>query len=86
MVLVKNENFFHSLFLGKTGREILFPNTLDRKEGFFNIKISFQKNGKIRIFAIFLRQYRPGRCIYNILQRKNAFLSYKNKNFKKSKN
>ena len=51
MVLVKNWYFFHSLFLGKIVREILFADILDRKEGFFNLKIYFQKSGKIRIFA-----------------------------------
>ena len=34
MVLVKNWNFFHSLFLGKIGPKILFADILDRKEGF----------------------------------------------------
>ena len=38
MVLVKNWNFFHSLILGKIGLEILFANTLDRKEGFVQHK------------------------------------------------
>ena len=42
---------------------------------------------KIAIFPTFLfRQYRPGKCFYDILERINAFLSYKNKKFKKSKN
>ena len=31
---------------------------------------------------IFFRQYRPGNCIYDILKRKNAFVSYKNKKLK----
>ena len=34
----------------------------------------------------FFRQYRTGNCLYDILERKNAFLRYKNKKFKKSKN
>ena len=34
----------------------------------------------------FFRQCRPGKCLEDILQRKNAFLGYKNKKFKKSKN
>ena len=37
-------------------------------------------------FLQFFRQYRPRRCIYNILQRKNALLTYKNKKLNKSKN
>ena len=34
----------------------------------------------------FFRQYRPGRCVYDILEGKGAFLGYENKKFKKSKN
>ena len=35
----------------------------------------------------FFRQYRPGKfLVYDILERNNAFLGYKNKKFKKSKN
>ena len=42
---------------------------------------------KMAIFPTFLlRQYRPGKYIFSdILERKNAFLGYKNKKFKKSK-
>ena len=36
--------------------------------------------------TFFFRPYRPGKCLYHILERKNAFLGYKNKKFKKSKN
>ena len=35
---------------------------------------------------VFFRQYRPENVFYDILERKNAFLGYKNKKFKKSKN
>ena len=41
---------------------------------------------KWRYFNLFLMQYRPGKCLYDILERENAFLGYKNKKFKKSKN
>ena len=34
----------------------------------------------------FFRQYRQENVFYDILERKNVFLEYKNKNFKKSKN
>ena len=34
----------------------------------------------------FFRQYRPENVFYDILEQKNAFLGYKNKKFKKSKN
>ena len=36
--------------------------------------------------VFFLRQYRPGKCVYDILEGKNGFLGFKNKKFKKSKN
>ena len=34
----------------------------------------------------FFRQYRPGKCFYDILEQQNAYLGYKNKKFKISKN
>ena len=34
----------------------------------------------------FFRQYRPGKCLLRYWERKNAFVRYKNKKFKKSKN
>ena len=40
---------------------------------------------KWRFFNLFLMQYRPGKYLYDILE-KNAFLGYKNKKFKKSIN
>ena len=33
----------------------------------------------------FFREYRPGKCFYDVLERKNAYLGYKNKKLKKSK-
>ena len=45
----------------------------------------WSKNGHISNF-FFFREYRPGKCLDDILERKNAFRSYKNKKFKKSKN
>ena len=35
---------------------------------------------------LFFKQSRPGKCFLRYLKRKNAFLAYKNKKFKKSKN
>ena len=41
----------------------------------------------VAIFAtFFFRQYSLGKCLYDILERKNASLGYKNKKFKKSEN
>ena len=33
--------------------------------------------------VLFFRQYRPGKCFYNILERKNAFLALKKKDVQK---
>ena len=42
---------------------------------------------KMAIFQIFFfTQYRPVKPLYDNLERKNAFLGYKNNNFKNSKN
>ena len=42
---------------------------------------------KMAVFPSFLlRLYRPGKCILRYSRIKNAFLSYKNKKFKKLKN
>ena len=42
---------------------------------------------KMEIFpTFFFRQYRPENVFYDILERKNTFLGYENKKFKKSKN
>ena len=42
---------------------------------------------KMAIFPkFFFRHYRPEKFFYDILKRKNTFLGYKNKKFKKSKN
>ena len=45
----------------------------------------WSKNGQV--FQIcFFRQDRPGKCLLRYSRTKNAFLGYKNKKFKKSKN
>ena len=42
---------------------------------------------KMAIFPnFFFRQYRQGKCLSDILEEKKAYLDYKNKKFKKSKN
>ena len=33
----------------------------------------------------FFRQYRPGKCLYDVPKRKNVFLGFKTKRFKKEK-
>ena len=42
---------------------------------------------KMAIFRnVFFIQYRPGKCLYYILEQNKAFLGYKKKKLKKSKN
>ena len=41
---------------------------------------------KMAIFQPFFNAIQPGKCLYDILERENAFLGFKNKKFKKSKN
>ena len=42
---------------------------------------------KMAILQTFIfGQYTPEKCLYNILERQNAFLGYKNEKSKKSKN
>ena len=38
MILVKNTNFLHCLFLLKTGPEMMFGDVLDRKQAFLDNK------------------------------------------------
>ena len=44
----------------------------------------WSKNGHFSNF-FFFRQYRPGKCLYDVPKRKNAFPGFKTKKFKKSK-
>ena len=49
MILVKNSNFRHCLFLLKIGPEMMFEDVLDRKEAFLdnkNMYLICPKNGK----------------------------------------
>ena len=102
MVLVQKWPFFHLFFLGKIGQENDFYDILERKNallGYKNNKFKksknedfstgvnpsfWSKNGDFSTF--FLGNIGQENVFYNILERKNAFLGYKNKKFKKSKN
>ena len=99
MVLLQKWPFFQLSFLGNIGQENVFYDILERKNsslGYKNKKFKkskdwhfsqgdnprfFSKNGHLATF--FFRQYRPGKCLYDILKRKNAFLGFKTKKFKK---
>ena len=51
MILVKNSNFLHGLFLLKIGPEMVFGDVLDRKEVFLDNKnIFFYMSEKSEIF------------------------------------
>ena len=99
MVLVQKWPFFQLFFLGNIGQENVFYDILERKSAFLGYKNKkFQKVEKWRFFQRVLVQKWPffqlfllgnigqENVFYNILERKNAFLGYKNKKFKKSKN
>ena len=89
-------------FLVNIGQENLFYNILERKNavlGLENKKFKKSKNWDFpkgvnpwfwskncHFFNFFFRHYRPGKCVWDTLERKNAFLLYKNQEVKMSKN
>ena len=102
MVLVQKWPFFQLFLLGNIGQENVFYDILERKNAFLgykNNKFKKSKNwhfskgvnpwfwSKNAIFpCFFLGNIGQENVFYDILQRNNAFLGYKNKKFKKSKN
>ena len=102
MVLVENWPFFHLLFLGNIGQEKVFYDILERKNAFLGYKNNkfkksknwdfckganpwfWSKTGHFSIF--FLGILGQENVFYDILERENAFLGYKNSKFKKWKN
>ena len=101
MVLVQKWPFFQIFFLANVGQENVFNVILEQKNAFLGYKNNkfkkwenwhfskgnnpwfSSKNGHFSNF--FFRQCRPEKCVDDILERKNAFLRYKKKKFKKSK-
>ena len=97
----KNGHFSNFFFLGNIGQENVFYDILERKNtflGYKNKKFKKSKNWhfskrlthgfgpKMAIFKyFFLGNISQENVFYDILERKNAFLGYKNKTFKKSK-
>ena len=89
-------------FLGNIGQENVFYDILERKNAFLRYKNKKFKKSKNWHFSrginpwfwskndhfsnFFLSNIAQENVFYDILERKNAFLSYKNKKFKKSKN
>ena len=101
MVLVQKLPFFQPSLLGNIAKENVFYDILERKNAFLgykNKKFKKSKNShfskvfhdlgpKMSIFQIFfLRKIGQENVFHDILERKKAFLGYKNKKFKKSKN
>ena len=99
MVLVQKWPFFQPFFLGNIGQENVFYYILQRKNAFLSHKNNKFKKTKIDIFpkgltlalgpkmavfqTFFLGTIGQENVFYDILERKNACLSYKNKKFKK---
>ena len=89
-------------FLGNIGKENVFYDILQQKKAFLRYKNNKFKRRKMDIFpnglthsfgpkmaifpTFFLGNIGQENVFYDILERKNAFLGYKNKKFKKSKN
>ena len=95
MISVKNSKFFHVFILGKIGEENVFHDILDRKNALLdykNIKFKKSKNWDFSkghafcqtFFHVFvLGKIRQESVFHDILERKKAFLDYKNKKLKK---
>ena len=102
MVLVQKRPFFQFFFLGNLDQKNIFNDILEPKNpclGYQRKKSNKSKNWhfpkglthgfgpKMAIFqTFFLGNLDQDNVFYNILERKNAILGYKNKKFKHSKN
>ena len=98
----QNSHFSNFFFLLNIGQENVFFDFLERKNCFLGYKKKFKQSKNCHFFKwvnpwfwsktwpffqlFFLGIMSQGNVFYDILQEKNAFLSYKNKKFKKSKN
>ena len=100
MVLVREWPFFQPYFLGNIGQENVFHDILQQKNACLSYKNkNFKKSKNWHFFKpmvlvqkwpffqlFFLGNIGQENVFYDILERINAFLSYKNRKFKKSKN
>ena len=102
MVFVQNCPFFQIFFSGNIGQENIFYDILEQKNAFLRYKNSKFKKSENRHFPkevnlwfwsknghfsnFFLSNIGQEKFFYDILERKNPFLRYKNKKFKKLKN
>ena len=102
MVLVQKWSCFQFFLLGNIGQENDFYDILERKNAFPGCKNKKFKSWKNWYFSkgvnpwfwfknghfsnIFFGNIGQENVFYDILERKDAFLGYKNKKFKNSKN
>ena len=102
MVLVQKGSFFQLFFLGNIEQENVSYDIVEQKNAFLGYKNKKFKSRKIVIFSegvnpwfgskndhfsnFFLGNIDQENIFYDILERKNSFLGYKNKKLKKSKN
>ena len=102
MVFVQKWPSFQLFFLGNIGQENVFYEILDWKNAFLGYKNKQSKSPKIDLSPkgltdglvqiwpffqlFFLGNISQENVFCDILQRKDAFLGYKNKKFNKSKN
>ena len=102
MLLVLERPFFQLFFWGNILQENVFYDILGQKNAFLSYKKKSSKSRKFDIFSkglthgfgpkmaifstFFIGNIGQENIIHGILERKNAFLSYKNKEFKKLKN
>ena len=93
---------FQLFFLGSIGQQNVFYDILEQKTPFEAVKGRSLKSRKFDIFprglthgfgpkmsifpTFFLGNLGQVNVFYDILERRNAFLGYKNKKFKKTKN
>ena len=98
MVLAQKWPFYQLFILGNIGQKSVFSDTIKRKKAFQGYKNKRLKKSKNWHFSkrvnpwfwsknghFFLGNKDQKNVFYDILERKNAFLGYKNKKLKKSK-
>ena len=101
MVLLQKWPIFQLSFLANKGKENVFYDILHQKNAFLGYKNKNFEKSKNCIFLrgqrmvlvqkwpffqrFFLGLMGQENAFYDILERKNAFLGYRNKNFKRSK-
>ena len=102
MLLAQKWPFWQLFFSGNIGQENVFYDILEQKNAFLGYKNKKFKKSKNWDFSIgvnpwfwsnigrfsifFLGNIGQENVFYDILEQKNAFLGYKNKKIKKSKN